>query len=90
VAVEAVEIGGRGVIVLVLSSPNPKATERGLKKYESRIATTLNRFYGCEVQIRLRGASSAELLHRSALRNGNTALESERGEGVKISRKKAT
>jgi hypothetical protein len=53
VAVESVEMDARGVVVLVLSSPNPKATARGIEKYQSRIAVTLSKFYGCKAKIKL-------------------------------------
>ncbi len=55
VTVEAVEMDAKGGVVLILSSPNPKATARGLQKYQKRIALTLTKFYGCMTTLRLQG-----------------------------------
>lgn len=55
VATESAELDERGGVVLNLSSPNPKATARGLVKYQKRITLTLSKFYGCNVTLNLQG-----------------------------------
>jgi hypothetical protein len=55
VAAESAEMNAQGAVVVTLSSPNPKATARGLEKYQRRIALTLSKFYGCNAVLRLQG-----------------------------------
>jgi hypothetical protein len=55
VAVESVGERSGGTVELVLSSPEPKATELGLQKYRSRVARALNKWYGRDVRLLLRG-----------------------------------
>jgi hypothetical protein len=55
VVAESAGLDGRGGVVLNLSSPNSKATARGLEKYQKRIALSLSKFYGCKATLKLQG-----------------------------------
>jgi len=49
VEVSLVETNARGGLILLLSSPKPRATLRGLEKYRSQFESALEKFYGREV-----------------------------------------
>jgi Helix-turn-helix domain len=53
--VNSCEVDHAGAIVLSVSSPDPKATARGLEKYKARWHKALNKSFGRSVQLRLCG-----------------------------------
>jgi hypothetical protein len=54
-AVESCELDAGGAMVLTVSSPDPKATARGLEKYKTRWDKALNNAFGGRAELRLCG-----------------------------------
>ena len=71
-AVESAELDARGGVVVTLSSPDPEATERGLEKYQRRIAFALNQFYGCHATLKLQGSKLTTIKESKAASPGAT------------------
>jgi hypothetical protein len=47
------EMNNSGAMIMMVRSPNPKSTARGLKTHASSLESALTRFFGCAVILRL-------------------------------------